>query len=78
MSEQLETIKCVDWTINFPGAAGGGADDGGRGREGPSVETGGPPIFFIRSAPVWLRPGRPRHHPSVPVKLQVYYATNWP
>lgn len=26
MSEQLETIKCVDWTINFPGAAGGGAD----------------------------------------------------
>lgn len=26
MSEQLETIKCVDWTINFPGAVGGGAD----------------------------------------------------
>lgn len=26
MSEQLETIKCVDWTINFPGAVGGGAE----------------------------------------------------
>lgn len=26
MSEQLETIKCVDWTINFPGAVGEGAD----------------------------------------------------
>lgn len=39
MSEQLETIKCVDWTINFPGAVGGGADGG----ESPSVEAGGPP-----------------------------------
>lgn len=27
MSEQLETINCVDWTINFPGAVGGGADE---------------------------------------------------
>lgn len=26
MSEQLETIKCVDWTINFPGAVGRGAE----------------------------------------------------
>lgn len=26
MSEQLDTIKCVDWTINFPGDVGGGAD----------------------------------------------------
>lgn len=24
MSEQLETIKCVDWTINFAGPVGGG------------------------------------------------------
>lgn len=29
MSELLETIKCVDWTINFPGAVGGGADGEG-------------------------------------------------
>lgn len=28
MSEQLETIKCVDWTINFPGAVGGGEPAG--------------------------------------------------
>lgn len=26
MSEQLETIKCADWTINFPGAVCEGAD----------------------------------------------------
>lgn len=28
MSEQLETIKCVDWTINSPEAAGVGEQTG--------------------------------------------------
>lgn len=61
MSEQLETIKCDDWTINFPGAVGGRADGG----ESPSVEAGGPPIFFVKSVPGQLWPGQPCHHPSV-------------
>lgn len=42
------------------------------------MEADGPPIFLVRNAPGQLRPGQPRHHPSVPVKLQVYYTTNWP
>lgn len=41
MSAQLETIKCVDWTINFPGAAGGGSRQG----ESPSVEVEWPAYF---------------------------------
>lgn len=33
MSEQLETIKCVDWTIHFPEAVSGGAQQTDRWRE---------------------------------------------
>lgn len=44
MSEQLETIKCSDWTINSFWAAGGGS---GAGRS-PSAQAGCPSslLFF--------------------------------
>lgn len=59
MSEQLETIKCVDWTINFFW----GCWWGNRLGESPSVDAGCPQIFFFLCSEVHLV-SRAAIHPS--------------
>lgn len=49
MSEQLETIKCVDWTVDFLAAGGGGS------RCGPSASA---EIFHLLCAPAEFRAPR--------------------
>lgn len=74
MSEQLETIKCSDWTINSSWAVGGGADQ----EEACLYRQAALHAFFFFSFFLILRgaPGQPRSNPSISARLQ---PTNmWP
>lgn len=70
MSEQLETIKCSDWTINFSKSAGGEAD-----REGARLYwQAALHCFFFFFSPFILilrgTPGQSHSNPSASARLQ--------
>lgn len=72
MSEQLETIKCVDWTINFPGGCWMGEQTGSE----PMCRSGRPSDLFTPPSEVHLdSSGQVTNYPSLEGCRSV---TNWP
>lgn len=76
MSEQLETIKCVDWTINFLWAASGGADVARAHLQGQKLYNLF--VFFLFQRCTWTAQARSAMLPSIPSKLRDYYSKKRP